>query len=398
MQLALEEFYMKGDPTKLGVVLNVIDVEIEQKTPNKSENTTDVGTDVEFNSAVGNVSYREEFVDNYSNASLIQIESEDTTSKSNDKFDFNSCILEVCEIIKSLSQVDKTKYVKVFEKDGEASVGIQHNKVKALARRKSAKLSPIPHSMKNFPKEVRSGCKTFTKSDSASSVGASNTTSGYCLLIHTTDLSSEARQKVWAVLELYCSVCEYESSSGIDLQSHVKEKHIQNEIQCNVCGKQVNEDHLAKHNEEHRTNLNNEEIKHKKNKRKSSSMQSKKSNCYLVFLEERRPILKLNYPKLTSIQLTQKISEEWQNLSKAEKHVYRLRSDRLNKYDPGEQARRYTSCPACEKHFSNQADVIKHLVLEHIEHDILKFKPESLSRLYTPEHLRDNSREETGTT
>ena len=55
MQLALEEFYVKGDPTKLGVVLNVIDVDIEQNTPDKSENITDDGTDFEFNCAVGNV-------------------------------------------------------------------------------------------------------------------------------------------------------------------------------------------------------------------------------------------------------------------------------------------------------------------------------------------------------
>jgi predicted RNA-binding Zn-ribbon protein involved in translation (DUF1610 family) len=302
----------------------------------------------------------------------------DNTSKSHEEFNFNNCILEICDIIKNLSQVDKSKYVKVFEKDGE------HAKIKALARKKSAKLSPIPQSAKRYPKEVKSGIKTFTKPGAISSVGSANTTSGYCLLINIKDLSMEARERILDVLQkddhgletnsmleecglsqdlqtanmLNCSVCEYACLSWINLDSHIKTKHTKKESPCTTCGKQINEGKLAEHNKEYQK-------KNNKSKRKSSSTDIKKSNCYLVFVEEKRPILKTKFPMLTSIQVTQKLSEEWQSLTKVDKQLYRLKSAELNKEH--KESNMESSCPMCGERFPDQAMVIKHLVARHVE-------------------------------
>ena len=205
------------------------------------------------------------------------------------------------------------------------------------------------------------------------------------MLINIKDLSTEARERILDVLQkddldletnslleecglpqdlqtanmLHCSICEYVCFSWINLDSHIKTKHSKKESPCTTCGKQINEGKLAEHSKEHQENKSN------KTNRKSSSTDSKKSNCYLVFVEEKRHILKKHFPKLTSIQITQKLSEEWQSLSKEDKQLYRLKSAELNKEN--KESNTGSSCPTCGERFPDQAMVIKHLVARHVE-------------------------------
>ena len=104
--------------------------------------------------------------------------------------------MEVAHIIEDLNPVDKTKYVKIFEKNGDATLGIHNTRIQALAKRKSATLSSFPQSVKMYPKDVKSGTKTFTKLTATSSVGASNTSAGHCMSIDVVKLSLESRIRI----------------------------------------------------------------------------------------------------------------------------------------------------------------------------------------------------------
>lgn len=52
-------------------------------------------------------------------------------------FDFNNFVLEVSNIIENLGHIEQSKYVKVFEKEGEHSVGFHITRIKALAKQTS---------------------------------------------------------------------------------------------------------------------------------------------------------------------------------------------------------------------------------------------------------------------
>ena len=363
MELALQDFYTRCDPTKLAVILNVRDVPTQQDVTELSSSISDpAGKEISNITADCIESEITDFADNNPGPVAINDEIGNNVEEKN-LFDFNNFILEVCSIIENLNYVDKTKYVKVFEeKDGEASIGILHTKVKILARKMSTKLSPIPHSVKDFPRDVKTGCKTFTKQNSTSSIGLNNTTSGYCMLVNIQGLSLETRDKVWRVLGLYCTFCDYESTSGTDLQSHVKEKHKET-IQFTTGRKQKGKDELTDSiNDEQENNI----WKMIEKKQKKVVQASKKSNCYLVFVEERRPIVKQNFPTLTSIQVTQKISEEWQNLSKEEKKMYRRKSAMINA-EITTKSNNIFSCSKCRETFLRQEDVTGHLMSKHVD-------------------------------
>ena len=78
-------------------------------------------------------------------------------------FSIDNFIMEVCDVVEDLDELDKTKYVKIFQsKDGESSVGVHNSRIKALAKRKSSTLM-IPPTVKSYPREIKSGTKTFTK-------------------------------------------------------------------------------------------------------------------------------------------------------------------------------------------------------------------------------------------
>ena len=117
----------------------------------------------------------------------------------NHEFDYNNSILEVCDIIENLDDINITKYVKLFEKDKDASVGMHIARIKALAKRNSKNLTPFPP-VKSYPTQVKSSTKTFTRLTSSESVGASNTISGYCMLINVKHMSEEAKSRILDVL------------------------------------------------------------------------------------------------------------------------------------------------------------------------------------------------------
>ena len=166
--------------------------------------------------------------------------------------------MEISELVAGLDPVDMTKYVKLFEKDGESRVGIYNSRIKALAKRKSFPLSPFPP-VKLYPKEVKSGTQAFTKLTASSNVGQANTAAGYCMLINIQHLSSEARIKILEVLGkedlphdgtlideeeddcdllasqdfpnhfqsqtaetfLHCTLCEYMTRSKVEFETHL---------------------------------------------------------------------------------------------------------------------------------------------------------------------------------
>ena len=83
-----------------------------------------------------------------------------TTASTNKVFDIDASLVEISELVAGLDPVDMTKYVKLFEKDGESRVGIYNSRIKALAKRKSFPLSPFPP-VKLYPKEVKSGINSI---------------------------------------------------------------------------------------------------------------------------------------------------------------------------------------------------------------------------------------------
>ena len=223
---------------------------------------------------------------------FIYDDDDDTLEESNitpdTDFDFNNCVLEVSQIVEDMEQVEQSKYVKMFDKDGEISVGIHNTRVRALAKRNSSTLTPFPANVKSYPAQVKSATKTFTKLTSTSSVGASNTSAGYCMLINVKLLTSEVRSQILTVLGrddltddlvtleeegdtmsedgdllpsqdfpnmfqsqttdtlLHCTYCEYLSRSKVEF-----EQHMAVHPNCNVCKKQFEndttlEDHMMK--------------------------------------------------------------------------------------------------------------------------------------------------------
>ena len=221
---------------------------------------------------------------------------EDTTTN---EFDFSNCIMELSEIIEDLDEMNKSKYVKIFEKDGEMNIGIHNARIKALAKRSNKTLTPFP-SVRNYPSHVKSSTKTFTKLTATSSVGSSNTSAGYCMLTNIKHISGEAKSRILDVLGkddttdeqdveehgdaldedllpsqdfpnlfqsqtsdtlLHCTLCEYLSRSKVDfeervavhpkctncgkqfengtsLQVHMEATHPSTLVLCNTCGKE----------------------------------------------------------------------------------------------------------------------------------------------------------------
>ena len=186
-------------------------------------------------------------------------------SSTTSAFDIDNFIMEVSEIIEDLDELESSKYVKLFQaKDGESSIGIHNSRIKALAKRKAVPLT-IPSTVKAYPKEVKSGTKTFTKLTASSSVGSSNTSAGYCILINIKFFSYEARARILSILNkeefnqnddletdeslntddcdlvpsqdfpslfqsqtletlMHCLFCEYLTRSKVDFEQHLTSK------------------------------------------------------------------------------------------------------------------------------------------------------------------------------
>ena len=230
-----------------------------------------------------------------------------------DEFHFDNFVLEVSNIVENLGEVEQSKYVKLFEKEGEHSVGINNTRIKALARRTSAVLSPIPANVKLLPRQVKSATKTFTRLTSLSNTGAANTRAGYCLLINLKHLNLETKARILNVLRkedilnldtpeddealsddellasqdfpnmyqsqtsdtlLHCTLWEFLSRSKTEfdahktlhpscqkcmkqfasedtLKTHMAEKHPILKSKCNLCDEDFVESELQKHMKGH---------------------------------------------------------------------------------------------------------------------------------------------------
>ena len=138
-----------------------------------------------------------------------------------------------------------------------------------------------------------------------------------------------------------CCVCKLRVENNIRLNEHMKNFHQRDTTACVKCGKEIELQELDKHQKEHelfetyKKSLENN-TKSNKSKSKPALKSNKKSkgkaiNCYLVFVEERRPIKKTNNPSLTPVEITKKISEEWHKLTDDEKQVYKERAAEMNR-------------------------------------------------------------------
>ena len=360
------------------------------------------------------------------------------------EFDLDNCVLEVAHIIEDLNPVDKTKYVKIFEKNGDATLGIHNTRIQALAKRKSATLSSFPQSVTMYPKDVKSGTKTFTKLTATSSVGASNTSAGHCMSINLAKLSLESRIRILDVLSrndllgevtameevsaddenlvqsqdfpnmyqsqttetlLHCTLCEFmcrsksdfenhlaihpvcnicktQVENNIRLDEHMKSNHQKETRACNKCGKEIELQEMAKHEKEHEMfesfkkslekNTKNKSSKSNPAAPKNKKTKTKVMNCYLVFVEEKRPTIKASNPSLTPVEITKKISEEWHKLTDDEKQYYKERAAQINKdrvtNDKEENDEtRGVDCPKCEVRVVSQTELVSHILSVHVQ-------------------------------
>ena len=68
-------------------------------------------------------------------------------------FDVNKLVMDTLDILEGLSDVEKTKYVKVFQ-HSETALGIYHTKVKSLAKEKGLEPPQFLAQKKNYPSFV----------------------------------------------------------------------------------------------------------------------------------------------------------------------------------------------------------------------------------------------------
>ena len=76
--------------------------------------------------------------------------------------DINEIVQDTLNIVASLNDVDKTKYVKVFN-NNKATLAIQHTKVKSLAKELGASVPKFKAQKKNYPNFVKLKTKPSRK-------------------------------------------------------------------------------------------------------------------------------------------------------------------------------------------------------------------------------------------
>ena len=356
----------------------------------------------------------------------------DNEGESEDEFHFDNFVLEVSDIVENLGEVEQSKYVKLFEKEGEHSVGIYNTRIKALARRKSVVLTPIPANVKMFPQQVKSATKTFTMMTSFSNTGATNTRAGYCLLINLKHLNSGTKARILNVLGkedildletpednealsdeellaskdfpnmyqsqtsdtlLHCTLCEFLSRSKTEfdthkslhpscqkcmkqfasedtLKTHITEKHPILKSKCNICDEELVESDLQKHMKEH---------EHFSNFRKGLESSKKTSKSKI---SEEKPIAakkkSLNCYLLYSEEQRDKVKHDNPTLSaiaitKLISQMWQsLSVEEKNVYK--EKAKELKAndaekCPKCDETFETQLLVINHMMSLHVTGD-----------------------------
>lgn len=114
----------------------------------------------------------------------------------------NNIAKDTLDLVDSMSEVERSKYVKVFKKDSKLYLGIQHPKIKILAKQKGIPVPKFKLQSKQYPNYVALKMGTFTKMNATSSKGACNTGPGFCTSIAIGKLFPDTKQKVISVMEL----------------------------------------------------------------------------------------------------------------------------------------------------------------------------------------------------
>ena len=130
-------------------------------------------------------------------------------------------VKDTMNLMESMDVVEKSKYVKLFNVDSKTLLGIQHPKVKTLAKQKNLKIPAFSLQKKNYPNYVTLKPRQFTKMSATTNHGAANTTAGFCTSIVLNKLSRETRERVANVMgiideELLVSDSEVDKEDDVD--------------------------------------------------------------------------------------------------------------------------------------------------------------------------------------
>ena len=198
-------------------------------------------------------------------------------------FDIDTIVEKACEILEDKSAIDQSKIIKIFESNHKASIGIYHPGLKKEAANKGINLPKIP-TPKNYPTNVTSGVKMFTKPTATGTTGKTNVITRVCILVEAKFLKPETVEHVKELLGVELPSAENDDPSGegdvddsegfvqsqdfpglfqsqtteivinCDLcvfssrQKHELEEHMKTHPRCNLCNLMVaNELELTKH-------------------------------------------------------------------------------------------------------------------------------------------------------
>ena len=114
----------------------------------------------------------------------------------------NDIVKDSLLLVEGMNEVDMSKYVKLFHSDSTTVLGIQHPKVKILAKEKNEKMPNFSHQRKKYPDYVSVKPRQFTKINSTSSHGASNTCAGFSTSVALKKLNGENKILVKRIFKL----------------------------------------------------------------------------------------------------------------------------------------------------------------------------------------------------
>ena len=200
--------------------------------------------------------------------------------------DMNQLVRDSLNVIADLSDVDKTKYVKIFQSK-PTSIAIQHRKIQSLAKEKGMTVPNFLTQQTYYPFYVKLKTVTFTKLKASSSRSSTNTGPGFCTSIILKYLDHDTIKKAAASFKIdlqllesetqdedddldidpsdsqaypqftqsttetikVCEVCNYHTRSKVEMNSHIAAHP-----KCQVCRQMCeSEADLKQHAETHLT-------------------------------------------------------------------------------------------------------------------------------------------------
>ena len=292
----------------------------------------------------------------------------------------NEVVKDTIELVKEMDDIERSKYVKLFNSESTTILGIQHPRVKNLAKQKVMKIPSFSLQSKQYPPYVTLKARQFTKMSSTASHGASNTAPGFCTSVVLKRLSPETKTLVGKLFNIEdedllstdteeldddyvisqentqssqsqgdtlrcCTHCEFTSRSRQEFQdhlgSHPKCKHcnkvfksqeillehekIHETKKCEQCEMEVLISNLQGHLENHEmTSSYRNGLKENKNKKKTAASKNPvKLNSFILFCRNHREEKKKLFPQLNMLGINQKLREHWHSLSQEEKNGYK---------------------------------------------------------------------------